>query len=66
MQTVDFPTRTKLREYVRRAQWRPAIRALGVSERAIRRALAGLEVRHSTACALRSGLALATKPETRP
>jgi hypothetical protein len=66
MQTVDLPTRTKLREFVRRAQWRPAIRALGVSERAIRHAMAGQEVRLSTACALRSGLALAAKLEPTP
>ncbi len=63
MQTMDAVTRATLRAYVARAHWRPAIRALGVTEGVIRRALARKPIRLASIRAIRAGLA-AQEPRT--
>jgi hypothetical protein len=56
---VDGETRAALRAFVDRVGWRPAIRALSVSERCIRRALDNRRIRIASATQIRLALATA-------
>jgi hypothetical protein len=63
MTTMDPATREALRRYLDRVGYRAAVRAIGVGDTTLTRAVRGRTVvRHATVVAIRAALAVAQEP----